>query len=431
MFRKRNLSTRKINKKKGKHLNRAKASLYLFQVLVMSFALIYNLGTIQPSDILTYLAILLVVIVSSFILEIVTKTDTTLLLIVNMLFTIGVSIIYRLNPAIGKKQLIFYLIGLIVFFGTMIILKLIKNWENFTLFYFVIALVLFIATLIFGQEIGGAKNWINIGGVSLQLSEFTKIPFIFFIASFYTHYGDLEKKKFGQYYMTIGTYIFILLFFLQRELGTAIIFFAVMILSQFVYEKDYKLISINTILMVIGLFFAYKTMGHVQTRVNIWKDPWNDAGGEGFQIVQSLIAMANGGLFGTGIGMGNPNFIPVAESDFIFPAVVEEMGIFTGIGIILLFLLLVYKALQIGYNQENKFFSILSFTIGSLIGIQTLVILCGVMKIIPLTGVTLPFLSAGGSSMISGFTMLGCLQYSSRKFELKGVENEETRNNTK
>ena len=198
MFRRKSLSTRKLNKKKDKHLGKAKSTLYLFQVLVMSFALIYNLSIIEPSDIITYLAILSVVIVSGIILELTTKTDTTLLLIVNMLYTIGVSIIYRLDPAIGKKQLIFYLIGLVTFFLTMILLRLIKHWENYTIFYFVIAIILFVATLVFGQAIGGAKNWIVIGGVTIQPSEFIKIPYIFFIASFYTQYVELEKKKYGK-----------------------------------------------------------------------------------------------------------------------------------------------------------------------------------------------------------------------------------------
>lgn len=431
MFRRKSLSTRKLNKKKDKHLSKAKSTLYLFQVLVMSFALIYNLDIIEPNDIITYLAILGIVVVSGLVLELVTKTDTTLLLIVNMLYTIGVSIIYRLDPATGKKQLIFYLIGLVTFFLTMLILKLVNNWENYTLFYFVVAVVLFLVTLIFGQAIGGAKNWIVIGGVTIQPSEFIKIPYLFFVASFYTRYGELEKKKYGRYYMTIGIYIFIALFFLQRELGTAIIFFAVMILSQFIYEKDYKLITINTILMVFGLVFAYLTMGYIRDRFHIWHDPWADAENKGFQIIQSLIAIASGGLFGKGIGMGRPDFIPVAESDFIFPAVVEEMGIFTGIGVVLLFLLLVYKALQIGFNQEDKFFSILAFTTGAMLGIQTILIVCGSLKIIPLTGVTLPFISAGGSSMISGFIMLACLQYASQKFKIKGVTHEETTHNTK
>lgn len=412
MIRRKGKSTRKLLNIRDRNAKRAKFLLYILQFLLLTFSLMHNVANINEKDFLTYIAIIITTMFTTFIVDKITKGDNTLLLIVNMLFTIGVSMVYRLNPEAGRKQLLFYLMGIIVFFTVYFTLRVFKNWEKLFLLYFLINIALFAFTLIKGEWIGGAKNWVNIAGVSIQPSEIIKIPFAFFIASFYTRYGEFTKKfKFlGRLFMTVGIYIFIGLFFIQRELGTAVVFFAVMIMTQFVYEKDYKLIAINTVLMLLGLIFAYFVMEHVRVRFNIWIDPWSDPENKGHQIVQSLIAISSGKLFGSGIGLGYPERIPVAQSDFIFAAVIEEMGIFTGIAILLLFLLLVYKGYQIGYNQTNKFYSILAFVISSIFAIQSLIIIGGVIKLIPLTGIVLPFMSSGGSAMISGFIMLACLQ---------------------
>ncbi|MSS76841.1 FtsW/RodA/SpoVE family cell cycle protein [Anaerococcus sp. AGMB00486] len=400
-----------------KYKTNALVLLFIFEFLALSLSMIYNIENISNKDFYAYLSILILTMASSVLVKKITKTDNILLLIVNMLFAIGVAIIYRLNPAIGQRQLIFYIIGIFVFFITYFILKSKRNWDKHILFYFLISIFLFIATLIFGFASGGAKNWINIGPFSLQPSEFIKIPFVFFVASYYTNYNKFRKMAFGKYYLNIGIYVFILMFFIQRELGTAIIFFATMILAQFVYERDRKLILLNIIFIVLGSILAYFLFSHIKVRVETWIDPWSVIDDKGYQITQSLFALASGGLFGTGIGLGRPDYIPVAESDFIFPAICEEYGIFMGIAVVLLFLILVYRAIKISLQQEDKFFSILAFCIGSLFALQTFIILGGVLKLIPLTGVTLPFISAGGSSMIAGFILLACLQFSGQKME--------------
>lgn len=400
-----------------KYKNNALVLLFIFEFLALSLSMIYNIENISGVDFYAYLAILILTMTSSILVKKITKTDNILLLIVNMLFAIGVAIIYRLNPLLGQRQLIFYIVGMIVFFITYFILKSKKNWDKYLVFYFVISFVLFLATLVFGFASGGAKNWINIGPVSIQPSEFIKVPFVFFVASYYTKYNKYRRMIFGKYYLNVGVYIFIMMFFIQRELGTAIIFFATMILAQFVYERDRKLILLNLLFIVLGSILAYFLFSHIRVRVETWLDPWSVIDDKGYQITQSLFALASGGLFGTGIGLGRPDYIPVAESDFIFPAICEEYGIFMGIAVVLLFLILVYRAIKISLQQENKFYSILAFCIGSLFALQTFIILGGVIKLIPLTGVTLPFISAGGSSMISGFILLACLQFSGQKLE--------------
>ena len=386
--------------------------LFVFTFLSLSLSLIYNIENIGTTDFYTYLAILLVIVLSTSLVKKITKADNILLLIVNMLFSIGVSIIYRLDPSYGRKQLQFYLVGIVLFFLTFFILKAFKFWKNIGLFYVIVSVGLFMATLVFGSYIGGAKNWIVIGDIiSIQPSEFIKVPLAFFIASFYSNYNKIVSKPFGRFYMQIVILIFIGFLFLQKDLGTALIFFTLMILSQFVFEKDRFLIAFNIIAMILGSILAYFMFGHVRIRVATWLDPWSDINVTGYQITQALFALASGGLFGTGIGLGHPDYIPVAESDFIFSAIAEEMGVFMGIGVVLLFMILVYRAFKISLIQQDKFFSTLAFCIGVLFAIQTFIILGGVLKVIPLTGVTLPFISQGGSSMLSGFILLGCLQY--------------------
>lgn len=391
---------------------KANLLLFLFEFLSLSLAMIFNIKNLSNVDFYTYLAILVVTLLTSFLVDRFTKSDNILLLIVNMLFSIGVAIIYRLDPKLGRRQLQFYLVGVTLFFMTYFILKFYKKWDKLILFYVGISIVLFLITLVFGTNLYGAKNWIIIGNkFSVQPSEFIKVPLAFFIASFYTNFNKISLKPFGRYFMNFIIYVFIGFLFLQKDLGTALIFFGVLILSQFVYEKDRKLIFINMFFMVIGSIVAYFLFGHVRIRVATWLDPWSDIDATGYQITQALFATASGGLFGTGIGLGRPDYIPVAESDFIFSAICEEMGIFMGIGVVLLFMILVYRAIKISLTQQNKFYSVLAFCIGILFALQTFIILGGVLKLIPLTGVTLPFISQGGSSMLAGFILLGCLQY--------------------
>ena len=400
-----------IEQKEKKYQTKSVRLLFLFTFLSLSLALIYNIENITSTDFYTYLALLVVVVTSTSLVSKITKADNILLMIVNMLFAIGVAMIYRINPSYGKRQLQFYILGIVLFFLTYFLLKTFKFWNNIRLFYVIVSIGLFMVTLVFGSYIGGAKNWIILGPVTIQPSEFIKISLAFYVASFYSKYNEISMKPFGRYYMNIIIYIFIGFLFLQKDLGTALIFFGLMILSQFVYEKDRMLITINIVAMIFGSILAYFMFGHVRVRVATWLDPWSDINVTGYQITQALFAIASGGLFGTGIGLGHPDYIPVVESDFIFSAISEEMGIFMGIAVILLFMILVYRAFKISLTQQDKFYSTLAFCIGVLFAFQTFIILGGVLKIIPLTGVTLPFISQGGSSMLSGFILLGCLQY--------------------
>lgn len=376
--------------------------------------------------------------ITNIILKKVSGGDNYIFLLVSLLVSIGVFMVYRIDTSLGLRQMLYSGVGIVAFFATYFILKKIKFWDKLTLLYLAGSLALFMATLLFGTRIGGAKNWIVLGPINIQPAEIVKILFVFFIASFYVHRDDIRRRleklnsKFKKMSDNMYTllfmgvcYSFIALLFLQRELGIALLFFAVFNTILFVYEPNRKLILLNIAGAAAMGILGYFLFSHVRVRVDIWMDPWADFNGRGYQIVQSLFAIAEGGFFGTGIGLGNPEFVPEVHTDFIFAAICEEMGVFAGIAIMLIFLIIVYRGIKITLKQKNKFFKIVALGMTATFGFQAFIILGGVINMIPLTGITLPFMSYGGSSLVSGFISLGILQFASEDIDIEGEVSDE------
>lgn len=389
----------------------------VFQILTLSLVLIFNIKHKETTTMILSAVLVVFCVGSNLIISRFTSGDRYLLLIVNFLFTIGVVMVIRIEPAYGKRQLMMYCASLVLFFLIYLFLKYTHRfWEDKTLLFYGLTLATFAVTLVLGEDINGARNWVSIGSIQVQPSEFAKIGFIFFIASWFKHYEKYRAHRWLRYSLMAGTYVLIGMFFLQRELGSAVVFFVVLSSAQFAYEKNWKIILLNIVLAIIGLFAAYKLFYHVRVRFDIWLDPWQDVHDKGYQIVQSLFALAEGGFFGTGIGLGKPGLIPLGYSDFIFSAIVEEMGAFMGICVILLFFILVYRGVKIAMMQERDFYSCLALCTSVLFASQALIMFAGVMKLIPLTGITIPFMTYGGSSLVSSFVALAVLQVSSEDF---------------
>lgn len=407
--------------------------LLIFEILSILLLFTFNNNNIDRYIVILFLGLILIVYISNLVLGKVSSGDNYIFLIVSMLLSLGIITIYRLSPKLGLRQLIWVLAGILVFYLTYFIIRAMRRLEYMTGLYLGLSILFFLLTIILAPSKYGAKNWIEISeGITIQLSEFTKILVIFLIASFYTTFQTRLKKlnyKYTSYYLMGVIYIFVGFLFIQRDLGTAAIFIAIYTLIQYIYDEDRMSILVNVGLMVIGSVAGYFLFSHVRNRVDIWLNPWtaDKVVNSARQIAQSLFGIGEGGFIGQGIGLGYPKQIAFAYSDVIFSAICEEMGVLTGIGIIMLYMLLVYRAIKIALNQEYLFYRILALSVAILFTVQAFLNIGGVIKLIPMTGLTLPFISYGGSSLISSFVALGILQVTSEdlsyKYE-KGVDNE-------
>ncbi len=332
--------------------------------------------------------------------------DKYILIFSYILSVFGLVMLYRLSPIIAVKQIIWITIGIASFIMIVVLLPDLKSFENYKYVYLVLLIMTIASGTLLGTEINGSKNWISIGGQIFQPSEFGKLFFVAYLASIlkkYENFHDLIEP---------GIVVLICLGFLvlQKDLGSALIFFAIAVTMLYIATSNYKYILLSLILFAFGAFVSYKLFGHVRLRVMIWKDVWKYANKESYQVVQSLFAIASGGLFGTGLGLGYPSFVPVNTTDFIFSAICEEMGMLSGFGIIILYFLLFYRCMRAAVYVEDKFSRLLAVGFSTMIASQVLVIVGGVINMVPLTGVTLPLVSRGGSSMIITFCALGIIQ---------------------
>lgn len=394
--------------------SQAKWLIFLFQILSLPLIFFINTEALNERMLVFLAGLIILTLLSNLLIEKGRLGDKYLLLIANMLVSIALIMIYRLDPYHGERQLVFYALGLIVFFMVYFFLRLTGGFfGKLTYFYYLVTAGILLVTLLFGVSHFGATNWFRIGNFEFQPAELAKVSFAFFLAAYYVGEHPFRNKTYSPYLLMGLVYILIGLFFLQGELGTAAIFMGTFLSVQLVFEKKRLPLILNILLSFVGLYIGYKLFSHVQVRFEIWRDPWADIDGRGYQIVQSLFALAAGGLFGTGIGLGRPTAIPLSFSDFIYPAIIEEMGIFMGIGILFLYLILFYRGLKIAMKQKNFFYQVVSLAVAMIYASQAFIVVGGVLKIIPMTGQTLPFMAYGGTSMVTSFILLGVLQYCS------------------
>ena len=266
-------------------------------------------------------------------------------------------------------------------------------------------------TLALGKTVNGSRNWIDLGPIAFQPSEIIKILYIMFLACKYSGSFNKPFLKASPTLMTGGvTYLYILFLVLQRDWGTILVVFLIFIFMIYVYEEQKWFLRANiaaaAVVGVLGYLFLY----HIQVRVGVWLDPWEDVSNKGYQIAQSLFAIASGGYFGRGLGNGAPDYIPEVHTDFIFSAICEEMGVFGGAAIIILYFLFTYRCFKIALNTQDSYNKAVGLGLTLMFSVQTFIIIGGVIKFIPLTGITLPFVSYGGTSIVVSFASLGIMQ---------------------
>lgn len=332
--------------------------------------------------------------------------DKYIFIFSSILSVIGMVMLYRINMANSIKQIIWFAIGVTGFILIVVLLPDLKSFSKYKYFYLVGTIVFMgLATLV-GTEINGSKNWIVIAGYSFQPSEFGKLFFVAYLASELKDYKNFKDLIVPAFIVMICLGFMVL----QKDLGSALIFFAISITMLYIATSKFRYVATCIGLFAAGAAISYKLFDHVRVRVEIWSNPWPYANGKSYQVVQSMFSIASGGLTGSGLGLGHPEYVPVNTTDFIFAALCEELGILIGFAIIILYFLLFYRCMRAAVYGEDEFSKLLVVGYSAMIAAQVLVIVGGVMNAIPLTGITLPLVSYGGSSMLITFFSLGIIQ---------------------
>ena len=339
--------------------------------------------------------------------------DKFILIFASVLAVVGVAMLYRINPNTAIKQLIWIALGIIGYILIVVILPDLKSFAKYKNVYMIITLVLMPLALIFGTEQFGAKNWILIGPISFQPSEFAKIALVLYLAAALATYESKksfkeEVKQLFQPALVAGFSMGCMV--LQRALGRALIFFGRSITLLYVATSKKKYVFTALGLAAIGSVAGYTMFGHVRERVMIWRDPWKYALGSSYQIVEGMYSIAAGGLFGVGLGQGHFQNLPVKESDMIYAIICEEFGIIFAIGLMIIYFLLFYRGIRAAFVTKDSYSQLIAVGFSTMIACQTLVIIGGIFSVIPLTGITLPIISYGGSSVLTIFFALGILQ---------------------
>jgi len=349
------------------------------------------------------------------------RGDPFLLPLVAVFSATSLVFLYRLNPFYAWRQFAWLMAGLLVM---VLVTRLLHDYRllaEYKYIYAVTGVVALVLPIFFGVEQGGARSWLNLAVFQVQPSEFVKILLVLFLAAFLSENRLLlregTRSVLGvslpgpqEWGPLLGMWaISLLLLIFQKDLGTALIYFGTFLAMVYISTSRLAYVFSGLLLFLAGAAGSYRLFGHVRERVEVWLDPWRYVETAGYQVVQSLFALAAGGLTGTGLGAGHPGFIPAVHTDFIFSAVTEELGLFGGVGIILLYMFFVYRGFRIALSARDDFAALLAAGLTALMGLQAFIIIGGVTKLLPLTGVTLPFMSYGGSSLVANFIILGLL----------------------
>lgn len=324
-----------------------------------------------------------------------------------LLFDVGLIMIFRLYPSLGVKQLIWFIVSFCLILFLPLIFKYLLKVQNLNGIILILSVILIISPSFLGEETYGAYNWINIFNYNFQPSEIVKFLFIFYLASMFKE-NKVSNRNIIVASVVSGFIILVLVF--QRDLGGALIFFITYLTLIYIATGSKLLLIGGLVFSIFSGGVGYKIFTHVRVRVSIWLNPWDDPSGNGYQILQSLFAIGTWGLLGSGLTRGYPNNIPIVVSDFIFSAIAEEFGIIFSIVLVFIFILMFFRCTFIALQCTNKFYILIICGFTIILAFQTFLILGGVIKLIPLTGVTLPFISYGGSSLLSSFFMIGIIQ---------------------
>ncbi len=376
-----------------------------------------------PANIGPFLGIVLGLLVAAHIAtrRLARGADGLLLPLAALLNGIGYVFIARLDEAsrdpdgLAGLQAAWTAMGVGAYVVTLLVVRRSRDLARYRYTLLLVGVVLLLLPLapLVGNQVRGARIWVELGPIGFQPGEFAKIALAVFFAGYLMERHQVlrefsfDLKVLGPVLLAWGVSLVVMT--AERDLGSSLLFFALFVVLLWVATGRIRYAAVGTGLFAAGALFAWRSFDHVRERVDIWLDPWTDFNGDGFQVVQSWFAMAWGGVGGTGLGLGNPERIPVVETDFIFAAIGEELGLFGTTAVIVSYLLMIGAGLRIALRAEDSFDKLLATGLTTLLGMQAFIIMAGVTRLLPLTGVTLPFVSYGGSSLLGNYVLLALL----------------------
>jgi cell division protein FtsW (lipid II flippase) len=417
--------------------------LVLFAVVisVVAYAAVgYGVDGVVPSGTLTYGAGLLGLFVAAHVVVrlVAPYADPLILPCVALLNGLGLVMIRRLDFEAAERaaqaaravpradaplQLVWTLVGVLVFAGVLVAVRDHTRLARYTYTAAAAGLVLLLlpALPVIGREINGARIWISVGPMTFQPSEAAKLLLIVFFAGYFVAKRDAlslagrrvvgldlpRARDLGPVLLAWGASLAVLV--RGRDLGTSLLFFGIFIVMLYIATERTSWLLIGLSLFAGGAYVAYHLFGHVRVRVRTWLDPFADAQDTGFQLVQSLFGFGTGGVTGTGLGQGSPGTVPFAKTDFIMAAIGEELGLAGVMAVLLLYGLVVQRGMRTALSCRDSFGKLLAAGLAFSLGLQVFVIVGGVTGLIPLTGVTLPWLSYGGSSIVANWALAALL----------------------
>lgn len=351
------------------------------------------------------------------------NADPALLPVVFLLCGIGICFVLRLAPDTAGRQIVWLFAGIALMIATIILVPSVERLGHYKYTCLLFGLILLLLPIVpfIGVEYNGSRIWLSIAGMSFQPGEIAKIFIVLFLAAYLADNRELlsvlRRSRIGLKYPDFRALIpllamwviALLIVVLERDLGSALLFFGIFLVMIYVCTGRISYVIIGLVLVAIGGFGLYMMFSHVQTRIAVWQNPFADSSGSGYQLVQSLYSLADGGLFGTGIGRGVPTYIPEVQSDFIFSAIGEEMGLLGASGVIFLYMLFAVRGFLTAARARSDMAAFTAVGLTASICLQAFIIIGGDTGLIPLTGLTLPFMSQGGSSLLSSFIIVGLL----------------------
>lgn len=390
-----------------------KSNGLLLPIYLLTMGLFVNIAIAnKPFDILAVVVGLIMCILIGYAHFVVrrffSEGDRFIVSFLSILPVIGIAMIYRINSASAIRQIVFFIAGISLYCLLVIVLPDLQRFSKLKYVYLFFLLVLVSMATFIGVTRNGAKNWVQFDSFSMQPSELAKVFYVLYLASSLKNYKDLKSLIEPAIVVAI-TMAFMLK---QSDLGSALMFAGIALAMLYVATQKLRYIAFSAAVGSVGAVVAYKIFPHVRKRVLIWKDPFIN---DGYQIVQGFYALASGGLMGRGLYQGSPRLIPVVISDYIFTLIVEEFGVIVGICILGIYALLFLRSMRVALNVKSLFSSLLSVGFSVMIALQVFVIIGGILNLIPLTGVTLPLISYGGSSMLTVFFALGIIQKTSEE----------------